>query len=615
MLQRLSRYFHTLKHLKPSQFYYRLWRPVRAHLLSESMYPLEFVSGSVDELATPFAFRADEPPAGVEALLERRFEFVGQSFEHPRSIEWDSGPEDDLLWLFNLHYFGWAVELAKAWRATGEPQYAQFALGAMADWSERNPFPEGPGWHPYPTSRRLRNWGVALAALKGADEWEDPLGPIVGSIAQQADYLADWPERELQANHLLANLHALAWVRLQFGDVIPGRIRSKIEPFVAEFWRELDRQVRSDGAHEENSMSYHIGALKDAFELMVLSDTVGRSVAPEAHRRVREMFGFLASIIRPDGEAPLVNDSVRGYPMRASPLLAAGAVYSEDGGLKKVATLSGDPDLQYLQWVLGADGVSSWRGLDSRAPGFCSRANRDSGYVVFRDAWDAQSDYALFDVGPVGPDHQPGHAHTDTLQVLLAIDGTSVLVDPGVFTYRQGKWRDHFRSTAAHNTVEVDGQDSSEVWSAFRVARRADARLEEWRGGGHATGSHDGYRRLSDGVEHRRSVDRLAGGGWKIRDQLISGDGEHSYRLGFQLAPETRELSAKERSVVVEVGAGLELEFQFEAPENAVLSVEQGWVSERWREKVEAPRIEVVWETSETRSEVVTTIRRVKPIG
>lgn len=26
--------------------------------------------------------------------------------------------------------------------------------------------------------------------------------------------------------------------------------------------------------------------------------------------------------------------------------------------------------------------------------------------------------------------------------------------------------------TVAHNTVEIDGQDPSEVWSGFRVARR-----------------------------------------------------------------------------------------------------------------------------------------------
>ena len=35
--------------------------------------------------------------------------------------------------------------------------------------------------------------------------------------------------------------------------------------------------------------------------------------------------------------------------------------------------------------------------------------------------------------------------------------------------------RRYDRSTAAHNTVSIDGTDSSEVWQIFRVGRRAKA--------------------------------------------------------------------------------------------------------------------------------------------
>ena len=53
------------------------------------------------------------------------------------------------------------------------------------------------------------------------------------------------------------------------------------------------------------------------------------------------------------------------------------------------------------------------------------------------------------------------------------MDGVPLLVDTGTSTYAPGPVRDYERSTAAHNTVEVDGANSTEVWGAFRAARRA----------------------------------------------------------------------------------------------------------------------------------------------
>ena len=83
---------------------------------------------------------------------------------------------------------------------------------------------------------------------------------------------------------------------------------------------------------------------------------------------------------------------------------------------------------------------------------------------------------ALLDVAPVGPDYLPGHAHADTLSFELSLFGQRVLVNSGTSQYEAGPERSRQRGTAAHNTVIVDGHDSSEVWAGFRVARRASSR-------------------------------------------------------------------------------------------------------------------------------------------
>ncbi|WP_227977940.1 heparinase II/III family protein [Arenimonas daejeonensis] len=137
----------------------------------------------------------------------------------------------------------------------------------------------------------------------------------------------------------------------------------------------------------------------------------------------------------------------------------------------------------------------------------------------------------LADVAPVGPDYLPGHAHADSLSFELSLHGRRVLVNGGTSTYQAGSERLRQRGTAAHNTVEVDGQDSSEVWSAFRVARRARVHDVTNSRDGSAlflSAHHDGYHRLPGRVRHHRSW-RLLPGSLEVSD-VLSG------RFGFAVA-------------------------------------------------------------------------------
>jgi uncharacterized heparinase superfamily protein len=112
----------------------------------------------------------------------------------------------------------------------------------------------------------------------------------------------------------------------------------------------------------------------------------------------------------------------------------------------------------------------------------------------------------LVDVAPVGPDYLPGHAHADTLSFELSLFAHRVLVNSGTSRYGVSDERLRQRGTAAHNTVMLDGEDSSEVWSSFRVGHRA--RPVDVRVGSGSTAeleaAHDGYRRLPGAPGHRR---------------------------------------------------------------------------------------------------------------
>ena len=141
-----------------------------------------------------------------------------------------------------------------------------------------------------------------------------------------------------------------------------------------------------------------------------------------------------------------------------------------------------------------------------------------SGYIRLQEG----EATVLFDAAPVGPDYLPAHAHADTLSLELSLGLTRVIVNSGTSVYAEGPERSRQRSTAAHSTVVIDGQDSSEVWGSFRVARRArphDVRVKLEREKQHASARHDGYRRLPGRPVHARSLTLQRNGLW-IEDTI-----------------------------------------------------------------------------------------------
>src|SRR5262249_62037398 len=77
-----------------------------------------------------------------------------------------------------------------------------------------------------------------------------------------------------------------------------------------------------------------------------------------------------------------------------------------------------------------------------------------------------------------------------------------------------GPDRETERGTPSHSTVTVDGENSTEVWAGFRVARRArpfDLVVSRESRGLRLSCAHDGYMRLPGRPVHRRRWSFYAG--------------------------------------------------------------------------------------------------------
>jgi hypothetical protein len=142
----------------------------------------------------------------------------------------------------------------------------------------------------------------------------------------------------------------------------------------------------------------------------------------------------------------------------------------------------------------------------------------DAGLVLLKGHLGGDEVWCRFDSGPFGYLALAAHAHADALALEVRLDGVEVVADPGNYCYEaEPEWRRYFRSTRAHATVEVGGQDQAEQWGAFLWAAHADAELVRLAldddGRPSATGRHGAYRRLAPPVDHERAVTLDEGAG------------------------------------------------------------------------------------------------------
>ncbi len=465
MFKKFLLYWRTLRDLKPSQIYRRVLFFCFLPKLDLNVKCLR-----IRYWPKPCAEFLPTPPSLKKDFC---FTFLNKTFHLRKKTDWNNLTKEK-LWLYNLHYFDFLNAINKH-----EFLYDHELL--IEKWIDENPPVLGVGWEPYTVSLRIVNWIKYVQSISLV-----PTQKMMNSLFVQARWLEKRIEWHILGNHLLSNAKALVLAGLLFDCEESQKWLLK---GLRIFKCEIEEQILGDGGHFERSPMYQSIVITDILDILNVLNASNMELEfdliPVLRQKVISMIAWADSMGHPDGEISFFNDSAQGI----SPTIVSLKNYALSLDIK----------------------IEPNSGLNKG----CSLMHlKESGYIRL----ESTSAVALIDVAEIGPRYLPGHAHADTLSFELSIFSERFIVNGGTSTYAADcKRRSLERSTYFHNTVEIDGENSSEVWSAFRVARRAkpfDLKIETSNLVIEVKCSHDGYSRLSRDLVHRRS--------WIFRDQKLS---------------------------------------------------------------------------------------------
>jgi hypothetical protein len=471
------------------------------------------------------------------------------------------------LWEPNRHLH--LPQLAQAHVLTGDARYALAIQAQVDSWIEQCPEGWGPNWvSALELGIRLINWSITWQLLGGmrAKLFSTPEGAAfrerwLKSIYQHVRMIVDNLSRFSSANNHLIGEAAGVYVAASTWPLWPQmtewgeRCRAILE-------EECHRQNAPDGGNREQAFAYQTFVLDFLLLAGLAARGRGEDFSPVYWRRIETMIDFLASMTNAAGALPMIGDADDGYVVKlaAEPgfsahtsLIVTGAVlFGREDLAAKAGALDGK-----TATLLGVEAVRRLAQLRIRGRrGFQPRLQfAESGYYLLGGSFGTPDEVRLLvDAGPLGYLSIAAHGHADALAFVLSIGDREILIDPGTYAYHtEPSWRRYFRSTLAHNTVGIDGEDQSVQAGNFMWTQHAQARCIEFESGAERqrfVGEHYGYQRLADPVVHRREIVHDARRQVIEVTDMLRCDGRHHARRSWHFAEDCQ---------VERVGAGLKV--------------------------------------------------------
>ncbi|MEP7351640.1 MAG: alginate lyase family protein [Acidobacteriota bacterium] len=498
---------------------------------------LQQVEGLADELLTHRFRLLGLEPVDLGSPIPWRRDFLhGQEtgldyFRRIPYLDFQRAGDHKVIWELNRHQH--LVLLAQAFLLTGRREFLDEIPRQLDHWMLENPVQKGIHWaSALEVAFRALSW-LWVLHLVGKHLPEDFRRRWMRSLHHHGLHLEHNLSFYFSPNtHLLGEAVALD----ALGRLLPDMPRSAQ-------WRSLgsktvleqmQRQVREDGSHFEQSSYYHLYSVDFFLFFLVLHPE-----APEWYRgKLVKMVDFLSALVSSQGILPLIGDEDGGrffHPYGERNRFAQATLVSCANLLQRTDWLPshGGLELEQAVWWMASDSLDRSNRRAALLPD-SSRWFADTGLAVLR----SEKAHVILDAGNFGAG-SAGHSHADTLSMVAFVDGRELLIDPGTFTYiSDPAARQRFRGTAAHNTVSIDSLEQAVPQGPFRWTTPPQVELLHW----DSTDSCDILDACCryGGFTHRRSVVFQKPGILVVLDRVTGPAGSHRIEQGW-LVPEGTE--------------------------------------------------------------------------
>jgi len=434
----LLKILHTIRYYKPEQLYwytyYRIRKllPVRFWFREKPLPKLEINKEPLNnygQYARSWASVENNLETQAKDILKGIWTYAGEAIPLILLLE-NKHKNLSPLALYGFHTFEFLWKLCLAHLQSPDKKYADFAKNFMKQWIKEYLPGTSVAWDPYPTSYRIRYWILAMHIW----QWNDK--EILTSLAVQTKYLSQSLEYHLKGNHLIQNLCGLI---ISSATLFPIHLPE----FLQQLEKELNEQILDDGGHYEQVPMYHLHVFLDLITVLAILKNPPEFLI----KTVSKMSNFLSGLVLSDGELPLLGDTVHGHLPSPEKVLHITSKYIP--AIKENTSLKKEHDFP------------------------------QSGYYLYKSN-NTPCFNMVIRAGKTGSPFQLAHAHCDQLSYELLIEKQRVIVDSGIHGYAGSPYRAFQRSTRAHNTVYIEGEEQLECWSTFRVARRGRTLWTMW---------------------------------------------------------------------------------------------------------------------------------------
>ena len=425
--------------------------------------------------------------------------------------------------------------------------FTEILLRSMINWIEARDVPTN-AYDAYPTSLRIVNW------IKFIIKYEIYNEKILRSIYADLNNLKLNKEYHILGNHLLTNWKAIIFASIFFED---HDIHKRTKKYICKYRTELKRQLTSDYYHFELSPSYHSVIVSDILDICNILQVYGYlDEANELLITAEKMIQSYEAILHPDSKIPFFNDS----------------------NYSNAVTINDLKEYYYkLRCVIP----------------YIFAVN-ESGFYTLRD----ESVFMVCKCSNIIANYIPGHSHADVASFELSVNEQRVFVNTGVSTYDVCNDRLYERGTSSHNCLCIEEENTSEIWSSFRVGRRAkviSAMVFETLNQTEITCTHTGYNRAPFFSYHTRKF-KKRNNEIQISDAL-SGVNQFETQRYFHLHPNICVEKKNEKEVLLFGNGGLKLEL-FTKDKNTEIQIIDGYFSKTFFSRVPSKSIRLVSQVS-----------------